>query len=94
MSEYIEKESLYQYLNNEFEWSNNQDRLGVLEIVTDFEMADVEPIIHGKWIGKPMCGNSICRCSICECVHSIHVNLEGKATQKYCPNCGSKMDLE
>lgn len=52
MTEYIEKEKLYQYLDNEVEWRNNQDRLFALESVSDFPAADVSPVVHGRWESK------------------------------------------
>lgn len=54
--------------------------------------ADVEPVVHGRWINAPLCGNDNCRCSACGSWHNIHANLRGEIMQKYCPNCGAKMD--
>lgn len=54
--------------------------------------ADVAPIVHGRWIGAPLCGNDDCECSECGNWCNIHVNLCGEAIQKYCPYCGAKMD--
>lgn len=51
-----------------------------------------EPIVHGRWIGAPLCGNDNCRCSECGSWHNIHANLLGEIMQKYCPYCGAKMD--
>lgn len=62
------------------------------ELVDDIPAADVAPVIHGRWIDAPLCGNDNCRCSNCGSWHNIHVNLRGEITQKYCPNCGAKMD--
>lgn len=54
--------------------------------------ADVAPVVHGRWIGAPLCGNDNCKCSECGSFHNIHANLRGEIMQKYCPNCGAKMD--
>lgn len=51
--------------------------------------ADVEPVKHGKWIGKPIAGYSTVRCSICRTAY-----LENAGQWNYCPNCGAKMDLK
>lgn len=91
MSEYIKKENLYQYLDNEFEWSNNQDRLGVLEAVTDFETADAEPVKHGKWLTDTQEVDSCIKCSVCG-IELDKFILNGKMPE-YCL-CGAKMDLE
>lgn len=56
--------------------------------------ANVAPVVHGRWIGKPICGNCNCRCSECGSWHHIYANLRGEVMQKYCPNCGAKMDEE
>ena len=53
---------------------------------------EAKPVVHGQWIGKPICGNDNCRCSECGSWHHIHANLRGEVMQKYCPNCGAKMD--
>ena len=54
--------------------------------------ADVAPVVHGRWIGIPLCGSDDCECSECGNWCNIHVNLCGEAVQKYCPYCGAKMD--
>ena len=54
--------------------------------------SDVAPVRHGRWIGAPLCGNDNCKCSECGSWHNIHANLRGEIMQKYCPNCGAKMD--
>ena len=64
----------------------------VRSIIYRAPIADVAPVVHGRWIGKPICGNDNCRCSECGSWHHIHANLRGEVMQKYCPNCGAKMD--
>ena len=61
-------------------------------MIEDMPAADVAPVRHGQWIGRPICGNGNCRCSECGSWPNIHANLRGEITQKYCPNCGAKMD--
>lgn len=53
---------------------------------------DAEPVRHGKWIGRPLCGNDNCRCSSCGEWTNVHANPKGKITQRYCPRCGAKME--
>lgn len=53
---------------------------------------DVAPVVHGRWINAPLCGNAICRCSVCGKVTSIHANLSGQIMQMFCQSCGAKMD--
>lgn len=61
-------------------------------LLSDMPAADVAPVVHGRWISAPLCGNCDCRCSVCGSWHNIHANLRGEITQKYCPNCGARMD--
>ena len=64
------------------------------DIILKEPAADVAPVVHGRWIGKPLCGNDNCRCSICGSWFNVHASLRGDITQIYCPNCGAKMDLD
>ena len=52
----------------------------------DEKPADVEPVRHGKWVEA---GRGIDACS--ECNHGIREHMA--CVNKYCPNCGAKMDL-
>ena len=91
MAEYIEREALMKELSESVKpfniWS-------VFRAIRKQPAADVAPVVHGRWIGAPLCGNDECRCSECGSRHNIHANLRGEITQKYCPNCGAKMDGE
>lgn len=99
MPEYIDKKKLYQYLDNEVEWRNNQDRLFALESVSDFPAADVSPVVHGRWDNIPnrymsvvskdgSYHGNVTSCSAC---HEVNPNAY---KTNYCPNCGAKMNLE
>lgn len=60
--------------------------------------ADVEPVRHGRWISLTDCSNAGVYCSICH--KKVYkedyawCNRKNKVRSAYCPNCGSKMDLE
>ncbi len=84
MPEYIDKEKLYQYLDNEVEWRNNQDRLFALESVSDFPAADVAPVVHGKWEFEPETINtySVLKCSKCGW-WTLDLSVDG--AYHYCP---------
>ena len=84
MAEYIDKEDLYQYLDNEVEWNTNQDRLLTLEVVSEFDSADVAPVKHGKWIHNDEWWEFICT--------SCYRGIGNIKKYKYCPYCGAKMD--
>ena len=89
MAEYIDLEALRDAL-----YDADAITMNGVKILNQFPAADVVPVVHGRWIGAPLCGNDNCKCSECGSRHDIHANLRGKITQKYCPNCGAKMDLE
>lgn len=69
----------------------------VLREVSDAPAADVELVRHGRWFRDEDDWNSLAtfQCSICgeeycfECDEDILT-----LNYNYCPNCGSKMDLE
>lgn len=91
MAEYINRKALLKKA-----WDADT-RIGYVQVVDvgdilDMPVADVAPVVHGRWIGAPLCGNDNCRCSECGSWHNIHANLRGEIMQKYCPNCGAKMD--
>ena len=86
MAEYIKREEALMKLMQDGCSAKN------LQSISDMPAADVVPVRHGRWIGKPICGNDNCRCSECGSWHHIHANLRGEVMQKYCPNCGAQMD--
>ena len=98
MSEYIERERTVELLrslgNREYrkEKGTIQDAIKMISYPEYTPAADVAPVVHGRWINAPLCGNDNCRCSACGSWHNIHANLNGEIMQKYCPNCGAKMD--
>ena len=55
----------------------------MLELIDKEPSADVEPVRHGHWIND--IGYAGWTCSECG-------DHEGNKTDKYCPNCGAKMD--
>ena len=88
MDEYIARCKFLDYMKGTSRYFN------VKFDIENFPAADVAPVVHGRWIGAPLCGNDNCRCSECGSWHNVHANLRGEIIQKYCPNCGAKMDLE
>lgn len=54
--------------------------------------ADVQEVKHATWIGKPISGYYYCKCSNCHKMTEVFVSRYRVVTQKYCPNCGAKMD--
>jgi len=74
----------------------------VKQLLEGFPPADVQPVVHGKWIdaewehinsGEKRKGR---RCSVCGCGYfryDVSVNTVSDIPN-YCPNCGAKMDEE
>ena len=94
MAEYTEREALlnsicYETCGIAFCGATN---CAFIAKICSAPAADVSQVVHGRWIGAPLCGNDNCRCSECGSWHNIHANLRGEIMQKYCPNCGAKMD--
>lgn len=98
MNRYIDKDLLLQTID-ELVYSGiatPEDILDAVKNIIDdiYHTTDAAPVVHGRWIGAPLCGNANCRCSNCGSWHNIHANLSREIMQKYCPTCGAKMDLE
>lgn len=95
MSDYISREAALTELQNP-ELFNVSPRF--LQILRDLPTADVEPVRYGQWISLTDCSNAGVYCSICH--KKVYkedyawCNRKNKVRSPYCPNCGSKMDLE
>lgn len=63
----------------------------------DASAADVEPVRRGQWVRADDDWNSLTtfQCTVCgeEFCFEIDEDIE-LLNYNYCPNCGSKMDLE
>lgn len=96
MTEYIEREALYEkaYWHGEHSDVGNPFPDGVdaidIEDVDAIPAADVAPVRHGQWVHEHISeGYAWVICSECEAViHKILINKR----LNYCPNCGAKMD--
>ena len=103
MAEYIVKETLQVKLNRKKagtatkryteDW--NDAILMVKSMIHIEKAADVEQVMHGRWIEPPRLyyGAKQYECSLC---YSDTFWNKHSITEKYphCPNCGAKMDLE
>lgn len=103
MAKYIDREALVEWLKR-IPLKDLSDGRGLCRVIfeDDFKRAikkipkgiivDVAPVIHGRWIDPPLYGNKNCICSECGRCISIQSSWRGEIMQKYCPNCGAKMD--
>lgn len=57
------------------------------ELVEEFPAADVQPVVHGKWVNDIQCSN-------CGWYMEDDVTISPMMVFfDYCPHCGAKMDL-
>ena len=101
MAEYINREAIMKFPirkdHCDKEHANGHFINGiesVLEYVENLPAVDVAPVRYGRWIDAPLYGNKNCRCSECGSWNSIEASWRGVIMQKYCPNCGAKMEGE
>lgn len=87
--EYLEREALLERLSY-----NNPTNLPPMEyyreVVTNFSVADVAPIRHGRWFDEDSFdahGSPIYRCSVCN--KTVADNYI--ACHKFCLHCGADM---
>lgn len=99
MDEYIKREDALAICEEEYReqlrilnYAGDSVAWNIGHAIKELPAADVAPVVHGRWINAPLCGNAICPCSVCGHVESIHANLSGQITQRFCANCGAKMD--
>ena len=82
MAEYIDREKLLRDIDH-YHVSD-----GKFQHWVEIQLAaDVAPVVHGEWIGKPIAGYSNVRCSNCRTVYS-----DNNGRWNYCPNCGAIMN--
>ena len=85
MAEYIEREALLEKMKN---W---HEKISLVACVNSMPAADVAPVRHGRW-DRVIPSKSAAKwsrkvsCSVCHNAGYNHF--------KYCPNCGTKMELE
>ena len=91
MADYIKKQDVIEYLNEECEagcvdpFTDHHRRecfREAVECIESIETVDAEPVRHGRWKGEGMGDYS---CILCGEVVSAR-------DYRYCPYCGAKMD--
>ena len=98
MAEYIDREALVEHLNvlsyGRFtEMPLYMAVMGTINEIKKFPAADVQPVVHGRWIdegvevGSHTNGIAIINVTFCsECDEQVDYRTS------YCPNCGARMD--
>ena len=74
------------------------------ELIDGQPTADVQPVVHGKWIETSDClATPKHYCSRCEILAHTHLVLSLNSTAQYrieaylddyCPNCGARMEVQ
>ena len=94
--EYIKREDAIDYIegfvtmNKYYHPYSKRTTIPIAEAIArinETPSADVQPVMHGKWILKEILGVRLIGCSVC-CKNYLW------STDKYCPNCGARMDGE
>ncbi len=92
MAEYIDREEFLEHMKKTSRYFT------VKFDIEEFPVADVAPVVHGRWDDIPNAYMSVVSkdgayhgnattCSIC---HEVNPNAY---KTNYCPNCGAKCDL-
>ena len=93
MYEYIERKAIRDAL-----YDADAITMSGVKILNQFPVADVAPVLHGRWISLTDCSNAGVYCSVCH--KKVYkedyaiCNRKNKLRSDYCPNCGAKMDSE
>lgn len=88
MGDLIERDKLLDSLPK----NNTVLSLDVRRIVVDAPAVDAVPVVHAHWIYHPddlFPAESKQECSYCHVEETMYIRNE-----KFCPNCGAKMDGE
>ena len=104
MAEYIERDALRDAVES-IDWysvykgkltagaPNTENALykasSIYAVIDNAPSADVAPVLHGRWITHSDRPDSLI-CSVCECGFDMWKHDK----HNFCPNCGTKMDLE
>ena len=87
MSEYINKEDLENFAMNCIGGEVS------LREIHDFPVADVRPVVHGKWVGNKR-HQSCSECHMTYCVPDGQDSELDMTAYHFCPNCGADMREE
>ena len=91
MTEYIDREALlaeFERLKS-VEYPYQRDRTeDAIQRIKNAPVADVAPVMHGRWIEKMVPVGRYFECSKCGAHENKHTAIKGR----YCWRCGAKMD--
>lgn len=95
MAEYIEREAAIEKTEAFCDvfvtkWTDEK----VLSWIRNLPAADVQPVVHGRWVNERMIVGGFAETWACDCSVCGETQREPLWKPNYCPNCGSKMDAE
>lgn len=87
-NDYIERDCLIDMISerNRNTCNGKMSCIQMKRMVESIPTADVSPVRHGTWIGKPISGFATVRCSVC-----METFSENSGRWKFCPKCGARM---
>ena len=99
MADYIDRDAVISEIERREALMVGDKRISVdamKSFIKNRPAADVDPVVHGRWISLTECSNAGVYCSICH--KKVYkedyawCNRKNKVRSSYCPNCGAKMD--
>lgn len=102
MEAYIDQKATVESLNAMKPFLRDRGQVQLLRRIMNhigkIPVADVVPVVHGKWVWK----NGWIVCNKCEALYAVCPNRnakeqalkDAKGLEKFCFNCGAKMDGE
>ena len=89
MPKYIDRNALIEHMKKD-PLFDLVEQYGVTDVIESFPAADVQPVMHGKWVQIKLLqdGYKAKECSACK------ATFWDLYRWNYCPNCGAKMDGE
>lgn len=97
MAEYIKRDAIKARLEDLVDWCQDLRKPGLeqaLAMLNEEPVADVAPVVHGRWIRPHWKNNNYC-CDCSECGgEAMHRDYQWYKNGVYpiCPNCGANMD--
>lgn len=93
---YIELEQVNEVINAVYTVTKDINVMKVFQQIKDLPATDIIEKRHGTWKDKNGGRWIFCpMCSECEeAFYEMPVNLKGEIVHNYCPNCGSKLEID
>ena len=88
MPRYIDAELAKAEFTGNFQ--DNYATAHIKDLIDSTPTADVQPVVHGKWIDINNCGIKERKCSNCGKKDNPKTAIKGH----YCWNCGAKMEVQ